>query len=451
MIKTINEAINRKLASISFTNIITGKVESVSPLQIRINNRIVIGQNFIEPMSLGLNDYSPSSALPLVVGETVQMIRYNNGQRFYILGKTGTTKQPDEIVVDYKQQVVSKPIINATAEQKLDPVVIPIEDEVVLHKVSRTGSYTDLIDKPELAKVATSGRYEDLIGLPEIPEPGSGGTNDYNDLINKPIQVLVGTDKNPISARELESGVYILSGKIRMFLEDTTGQTSFSTPSLVVIEKYNLASFMEVFMPTSGEVWFFRLTDTSYMQIFNCPHQVGDIIVTNTNTNPQDRWTGTKWEMVNKEYAWWYVHNSKDDGEDVNLAKYVTSTENANIVSMSIVRNSNSIYIRIYFTNLVALTDSSIKLGQFNLNAIGLVEPTFLGIYAQTAPSDGGNGIAMVGVDTYGNITSNDVIVKGEGTEIPANSNFYFELVYHPPVPKMLDSHCGRFYWKRIS
>lgn len=87
MIDVVNEAINRKLNSINFTDVIIGTVESVNPLQIRINNRIVIGQNFIEPMSLGISDYSPNSALPLIVGEKVQMIRYNRGQRFYILGK----------------------------------------------------------------------------------------------------------------------------------------------------------------------------------------------------------------------------------------------------------------------------------------------------------------------------------------------------------------------------
>lgn len=147
MISIVNEAINRKLASMSFTNIIIGKVVSVSPLQIRINDRIVIGQSFIEPMSLGLNDYSPNSALPLVVGEIIQMIRYNNGQRFYILGKTVAA---EAVVVDYKQQVVSKPIIATTAQEKLDPIVAPIEDEVVLHKISRTGSYKDLVDANEL-------------------------------------------------------------------------------------------------------------------------------------------------------------------------------------------------------------------------------------------------------------------------------------------------------------
>lgn len=143
MISIINEAINRKLASLSFTNIIVGKVESVSPLQIRINDRIVIGQSFIEPMSLGLNDYSPNSALPLVVGEKIQMVRYNNGQRFYVLGKAVSASA----IVDYSKQVVNKPVLKATAEEMLEPIEEPIDGEVVLHKISRTGCYDDLCNK----------------------------------------------------------------------------------------------------------------------------------------------------------------------------------------------------------------------------------------------------------------------------------------------------------------
>ena len=92
MIDIVNEAINRKLASISFTTVIKGVVESLEPLKVRISNKIVIGLDFIEPRSLGIDDSSPSSALPLVVGEEIDMIRYNNGQRFYILGKLGVAE-----------------------------------------------------------------------------------------------------------------------------------------------------------------------------------------------------------------------------------------------------------------------------------------------------------------------------------------------------------------------
>ncbi len=190
MINTVNEAINRKLASMSFTNIIVGRVESVNPLKIKINDRIVIGQSFIEPMSLGLNDYSPNSALPLTVGETIQMIRYNNGQRFYILGKTGGSGSGTVDAVDYKTQVVNKPKLVTAVADPLDPGEEPIADEVVLHKISKSGCYTDLCMKPKintnntnslavnaaeelgetinLHKIAKTGKYSDLIGAPTL-------------------------------------------------------------------------------------------------------------------------------------------------------------------------------------------------------------------------------------------------------------------------------------------
>ena len=105
MIKYINEAINRKLNSISFTEIVRGTVESVKPLQIRLNDRIVIGQSFIEPMSLGIDGNSPDSALPLIVGEVIDMIRYNKGQRFYILVKDNRYKVGDVFTTTNEEDV----------------------------------------------------------------------------------------------------------------------------------------------------------------------------------------------------------------------------------------------------------------------------------------------------------------------------------------------------------
>lgn len=224
MISIVNEAINRKLASMSFTNIIVGKVESVQPLQIRINDRIVIGQSFIEPMSLGLNDYSPNSALPLVVGEKIQMVRYNNGQRFYVLGKTVAA---EAVVVDYKEQVVHKPVINTTVATKLEPVEIPIEEEVVLHKISRTGSFSDLLDKPKLNtnnstsltvnsveeingtiklhKIAKTGKFADLVGTANIL------TTDTEQTISakKTFGVLPESSVTPTSDNQLINKSYV--------------------------------------------------------------------------------------------------------------------------------------------------------------------------------------------------------------------------------------------------
>lgn len=143
MISTVNEAINRKLASVSFTDIIIGTVISLEPLQIRINNRIVIGLSFIEPMSLGIDDNSPSSALPLTVGEKVQMIRYSNGQRFYILGKStnASTINYNELQNKPKLNTANSTSLTVNESEELKGIIS-------LHKVAKTGNFNDLLNKP---------------------------------------------------------------------------------------------------------------------------------------------------------------------------------------------------------------------------------------------------------------------------------------------------------------
>lgn len=185
MIKYVNEAINRKLNSISFTDIIVGTVQSLDPLQIRINSKIVIGQSFIEPMSLGINDNSPSSALPLIVGEKIQMIRYNNGQRFYILGKSASAS-----TINYNE-LQNKPKLNTANSTSL---AVNESEElkgiISLHKVAKTGSYNDLLNKPapvDLSNYVTLDGAQTISGnktFSALPESSVTPTT-ANQLINK--------------------------------------------------------------------------------------------------------------------------------------------------------------------------------------------------------------------------------------------------------------------------
>lgn len=185
MITTVNEAINRKLASISFTDIIIGTVQSLEPLEIRINNRIVIGLSFIEPMSLGLDDNSPSSALPLTVGEKVQMIRYSNGQRFYILGKSASAS-----TINYNE-LQNKPKLN-TANSTSLPVneSEELKGIISLHKVAKTGNFNDLLNKPapvDLSNYVTLDGAQTITGkktFSTLPESSVTPTT-ANQLINK--------------------------------------------------------------------------------------------------------------------------------------------------------------------------------------------------------------------------------------------------------------------------
>lgn len=185
MISTVNEAINRKLASVSFTDIIIGTVISLEPLQIRINNRIVIGLSFIEPMSLGIDDNSPSSALPLTVGEKIQMIRYSNGQRFYILGKSTNAS-----TINYNE-LQNKPKLNTANSTSL---AVNESEElkgiISLHKVAKTGNFNDLLNKPapvDLSNYVTLNGAQTISGkktFSTLPESSKTPTT-ANQLVNK--------------------------------------------------------------------------------------------------------------------------------------------------------------------------------------------------------------------------------------------------------------------------
>lgn len=146
MISIVNEAINRKLASMSFTTIIKGKVISLQPLQIKINDRITIGLDFIEPSSLGISGDSPSPALPLIVGESIEMIRYNNGQRFYVLGKSVTAS-----TLNYNE-IQNKPKLNTNnSTSQVVTAAEELKGIINLHKIAKTGKYTDLVDSDKIA------------------------------------------------------------------------------------------------------------------------------------------------------------------------------------------------------------------------------------------------------------------------------------------------------------
>lgn len=72
---------------------------------------------------------------------------------------------------------------NSTA-QTATSETITTSGTINLHKVAKTGSYSDLSGTPSLADVATSGAYSDLSGTPTLATVATSGS--YNDLSNKP-------------------------------------------------------------------------------------------------------------------------------------------------------------------------------------------------------------------------------------------------------------------------
>ena len=236
MIDVVNKAINRKLKSLSITDIVSGIVESINPLKIRLNDRIVIGLDFIEPKSLGISDDSPSPALPFIVGDKIQLIRYNDGQRFYILGAassggagTGdmlssmydpTGKQADVFDYDnFDNTPTFKTINGETITGSGDLEIIGVEDgdkgdvtvtdagetwtidngvvsnsklsnmiaDTIKGRVTDTGSPQDLNASQvrTIINVEDGAQVNNIVDLEELPEPSSGYINNIYKVDNK--------------------------------------------------------------------------------------------------------------------------------------------------------------------------------------------------------------------------------------------------------------------------
>ena len=168
-------------------------------------------------------------------------------------------------------------------------------------------------------------------------------------------------------------------------------------------------------------------------------HPIGTVIITSTNTNPSSNLGGT-WELIDKEF--------ESEASDSNNM-FSANSNNCELTSYYYTRSNHSIQIRLYFTNKVALSDTTVNLGNFDLENIGVTGLPF-GLNNLLGSSDGGNAIFISTLD-YSNGELDVIDIIGKNESIAANSScrllFDVEINYN----RMIDSFCDKFYWKRIA
>ena len=96
-----------------------------------------------------------------------------------------------------------------------------LSDTVTLHKISKTGTYSDLIGTPTLATVATSGSYTDLSNTPTL------GTAAALDITN----VYSATGTNPITGTGVAAALATLPTPMQFKGSLGTGGTITSLPA----------------------------------------------------------------------------------------------------------------------------------------------------------------------------------------------------------------------------
>lgn len=105
----------------------------------------------------------------------------------------------------------------------------------------------------------------------------------------------------------------------------------------------------------------------------------------------------------------------------------------------------HSITFEIQITPKVKLTDSTLKMGNIDLAAVGISRMG--GTQRVVAFSDGGNGVIMMDIDTDGELNTYDTIPN----DINANNRFFVTFTETFVPNYMLDSACDKFYWKRTA
>lgn len=165
---------------------------------------------------------------------------------------------------------------------------------------------------------------------------------------------------------------------------------------------------------------------------------VGSVYIMNTNSNPAGFLGGT-WELIDKEF--------RCQTFDVTPTKNTTNCTDA---TAQLHLAGHNIFLRVTFTNKVAITDSSLTMFTIPPSSCGV--DTF---YAQhiTHFSDGGNAVIRSSLDGSGNWSTIDVLVRGSSTASLAASTeiSVTTLLMDTTYTHMLDSFCDKFYFKRTA
>ena len=200
-------------------------------------------------------------------------------------------------------------------------------------------------------------------------------------------------------------------------------------------------SLVATFNATSGES-IIRVAET-YVRILGdlivkgekINKEIGDIVITSTNTNPSSR-LGGSWELVDKEFI--NIGTSSVGFEPSDNIKNVTA---------SFTRSGHSIILNLAFTTNSELSDTTVLLGTLNFEELGV---TKLGFNVRDVGfSDPGNSILMLYVSSStGELSCVDIV--GAST-VAADNTCYATITFQFFSNYMLDEACDKFYWKKVA
>lgn len=165
---------------------------------------------------------------------------------------------------------------------------------------------------------------------------------------------------------------------------------------------------------------------------------VGSVVITNTNSAPS--YEG-EWELFDKDFKTLFTSS---------VADYFTlnTTNMTSVAAFVLATSGKNISIRLRFVNKVAISDTNLVFGQFDIAALGMSNAYQIYFTAQT---DTGNGLLAMVLAANGNLRCDEVVTKASNGTIPAGSQIDMYFTYTASMSHMNDSACDRFYWRRTA
>lgn len=174
---------------------------------------------------------------------------------------------------------------------------------------------------------------------------------------------------------------------------------------------------------------------------FSLAFSVGDVIMTNTNTNPNGHYGGT-WSLIDKEFAYKWISGA-----------VTTSATTWPVQAGDVILVGHTMEFKLAWQNNAAISDSAVTVGGALLSKIGVSNFHF---YNAPVFSDGLNAIGMLQVsytsgDSDISLTLVDWVTRATSYPTTTGQNVYANFVVNIPYTHMLDSFCDKFYWKKTA
>ena len=172
--------------------------------------------------------------------------------------------------------------------------------------------------------------------------------------------------------------------------------------------------------------------------IFNIIYPVGSTFISSTNTNPNTTLGFGTWSLIDKQFTTTYGST---------ISNYWTDSSNAECTSLYMIRGGHTIHLGLQLTTKTAIADTSVKLGTFDFDELGITNT----IFTRRPMGFSDDGDAIMGCQlVYNTGVLNSIDIYPHGT-LASGSSVTINIDLITARANMLDAKCNQFVWRRTA